>query len=264
MPGRIGTGGRTARRFLVLSSLAMVLALVFGASLAIAQGRVILPWSAHTSGGDDLTSLRHKMRAVTVGQSAIGISKSDEFQVELGFLTGVRAGPAAFATLAANLALTPTATPEPPATETPTAETPTAEPTADPAVPTETPEVTASETPKLVPTVRPPTATATRRPRPTPTSVPRPTATGEPIVIVVTSPPGPSPTSEPTPAAPAAPPTPLVIVVTSVPPSAPDVPESPVGGLCSAPRSHGPFPLDLGLLMILASPFALWRLNSRS
>ncbi len=260
MPGRIQSSGGTARRVFVLSSLTVLLALVFSASLVVAQGQVIMPWSAHTSGGDDLTSLRHKMRAVTVGQSAIGVSTSDEYQVELGFYTGVRAGPEAFASLAAELALTPTATPEPAATDTPTPE-----PTEEPAVPTETPEAAFTASPTLVPTVPPPAATATRPPRrPTATSVPLPTATGEPIVIVVTSPPRPSPTSEPSSAAPVAPPTPLVIVVTSVPPSTPAAPESPVGGLCSAPGSKGPLPLDLGLLMILAAPLALWRLNSGS
>ena len=268
MPGLIGLRGRTARRVLVLSSLTFLLALVFGAGLVVSQGRVLMPWSTNTNGGADLTSLRHKMRAVAVGQSAMGVASSDEYELELGFHTGVRAGPSAFASLAAELALTPTTTPEPETTNTPTpepTETP-AQPTEEAAVPTETPEATSTATPTLVPTVPPkPTATATGLPRPSATMVPKATPTSEPIVIVVTSPPRPSsPTPEPPAAAPAVPPTPLVIVVTSVPPSAPVTPESPVGGLCSASGSRGPLPIDLGLLMIMAAPLALWRFRSRS
>ena len=69
-----------------------------------------MPWSAHSNGSDDLASPKNKMQAVTFGQSALGVVESDEYQLELGFYTGVRAGPAAFAALAAELVLTPTST----------------------------------------------------------------------------------------------------------------------------------------------------------
>ena len=91
---------------------------------------------------------------------------------------------------------TPTATPEPTATDTPTP-TATPEPTAtDTPTPTATPEPTATDTP--TPTVTPePTATNT----PTPTATPEPTATDTPNP---TATPEPAATATPTPTATAA------------------------------------------------------------
>ena len=108
---------RRHRRYAVVALAAAVVAVAFGASFVAAQeSRNFLPWFTQTSGGgptgDSNTILR-----TSLGQAAMGNSTSDDFEITLGFHTGVIAGAPAFAARVQELALTPlppTSTPLPP------------------------------------------------------------------------------------------------------------------------------------------------------
>lgn len=253
----------------------------FGASFALAQeSRTFLPWSTFGNGAAQMTSTKNIMRGV-IGQNAVGSTFSDDdlddrFEVILGFQTRALASDDAFAELIGQLALTPVSTPVPVATETPTPE-PTAEATEVPASPTAqaTAEATAEATATPEPvgdTPTPPPATSTpfpRQPTATPvpiTEVPTTEPTVEPTSVVAVETTLPEPTETPL-SAPEATATPFILVVTSVPEPEPSPtvapPPPPPGGICSAPSTHGPSPLDLGWLMLLVAPLALWRFGRK-
>ena len=280
---RLAYKGRKLRRLSVVSGLSVLMLVAFGASFALAQeSRTFLPWSTLGNGAAQLTSTKNIMRGV-VGQNAVGRTFSDDdlderFEVILGFQTRALASEDAFAELIAQLALTPIATPVPAATQTPTP-MPTAVATSIPVSPTATAVVTAVAsavaTATPVPVGNTPTpipATSTPFPRlPTATLVPAsqvptavPTVEPTPVVIVTTTVPEPTETPLPAPEATA---TPFILVVTSVPEPEPSPtiapPPPPSGGICSAPSRHGPSPLDLGWLMLLVAPLALWRFGKK-
>jgi hypothetical protein len=268
----------------VVSLMAVLAAAAFGASFVFAQeaqeGRAFLVWHVQIPGGSQVTDEGRNILQGLVGQPAVGTMFSDDedreqFELTLGFHTGVMAGPDAFASLVQNLALTPLATQEAASTETPTpgpTESPTETSTEVPSSPTattepQTPTATAESQPSTATaTPVPPSPTATAPPIPTPspqqavTPVPStampPADTPSPTVI-----PPPSPTSEPAPTR-----TPIFIVVTEPPAEQPPAPTAtpvpPSGGICSVP-GNGPLPLDVGLLLILAAPIVLWRFGIR-
>ena len=97
---------RKQRRFAAVALTAAVLAVVFSVSFVAAQeSRNFIPWFTQANGagptGDSDTILRTSM-----GQAAMGRSTSDEFDLTLGFHTGVQAGAPAFAARVRELALT--------------------------------------------------------------------------------------------------------------------------------------------------------------
>lgn len=255
---RLITVNRRHRRYAVVVLTVAVVAAAFGVSFVAAQeSRNFLPWFTQANGGgstgDDETILR-----VSLGQAAMGRTTSDDFEIVLGFHTGVLAGAPAFAARVRELALTPlptatstprpTATPEP--TEVPADASPTVEVVED--TPTQAPppaEDTPTPEPGIIPTST--AVPATRTPTP-----PAATPTNTPVVIVVTSVPGP-PTATPEIKLTA---TPFIIVVTAPPADTP-TPEPPSGGVCGLPASHGSAPLDLGMLMLLMAPLMLWRIG---
>ena len=236
---------------------AAVVVAAFGVSFVAAQeSRNFIPWFTQANGGNSASNDDTIMRT-SLGQAAMGRSTSDDFEVILGFHTGVLAGAPAFAARVRELALTPlptpTSTPRPTATPEPT-EVPSE--TTEPVEDTPTPEApvegeTPTSTPESTPTSTALPPTSTPAVPETPTASP----TVTPVVIVVTS--VPEPVTEPEATA-----TPFIIVVTA-PPSDIPAPEPTSGGVCGLPVNHGSAPLDLGMLMLLVTPFTLWRFGFR-
>lgn len=246
---------RRRRRHVVVAVSVAIAALAFGASFVAAQeSRNFMPWFTQSSAGgttgDDDTILR-----TSVGQTAMGRMVSDDFEVTLGFYTGVQAGAPAFAARVQELALTPlptsTSTPVPTATLVPTEVPAEATATSQAVEDTPTPESPAVEdTPTMVAS---PTSTSVPPTQaPTATEIPVDAPTNTPIVIVVTTPP--EPETEPVATA-----TPFIIVVTAPPADTPTPTPPSSGGACGVPTNPGSGPLDLGMLMLLVAPLMLWR-----
>lgn len=264
----------------------------FSASFVIAQEsdndsnglRVFAVWHTFSNGAGTMNSADNSLRAL-VGQTALGEAESQEdnpnndfeFDLTLGFHSGVVAGTESFLgilpsptpTLTPTVTVVRTSTPTPADTRVPgDTKVPTSEATQE-ATPTPTAAPAVTKVPTAQnnqPTDTPlPTETSTPEP-PGPTAVP----TNTPIVIVAVTtalptiaPILPTPTT-----ASQTPPTqePLVVVVTTPPePQQPPTPEPtpiPAGGVCSAPLGHGPAPVDLSLLMLLTTPL-IWRFGLR-
>jgi hypothetical protein len=253
---------RQGRRLAVVSALSMLaLVSVFGASFAIAQeqddGFVFMPWYALASGGAHMEGNNNTMRVV-VGQSAIGEAETgrnrpddDQYQITLGYNAVELVGTEGFAQAV------PSVTPTQPPANTPTAtatmpsiETPTQTPT----------EVATSPTATQAPATA--TATTTRTPVP-PTETPTSSPTQPPVTPTETlAPSTATATVSPTATATTVPPATVVAATATPEPVTPTATPEPTGGVCSLPQGEGPRPLDVGLLLVLATPF-LWRLWTR-
>lgn len=247
---------------IVVTVMAIMAIVAFGVGYVAAQegGRFFLVWSTQGNGAGQMSSQDNTLRGL-LGQTTMGRTTSDDFDLTLGFHTGARAGVEAFGEQVRSLAMTPLPTATLVPTETPTP-VPTGTPTAVP--PTSTPSpIPDTPTPSPIPTDTPiPTTT----PTPTITPVPTSTLSPTPVVIVVTSEPVPTDTPLPPTEEPAPSPTPAIIIVVATPgPEEPTAVPEPLsgGGACSAP-SNGSAPIEGGLLMLLAMPVVLWRFGLRS
>ena len=252
---------RRQRRYAVVALATAVVVVAFGASFVAAQeSRNFMPWFIQANGGGTTGDSNTIMRT-SLGQLAVGRTTSDDFEITLGFDTGVQAGASAFAARVRELALTPrptsTATFPPTATSEPTKAPTDATATAETVAHTPTPETpSADDTSTPVPGERP-TSTAVPATR-TPVSAGPPTEipTNTPVVIVVTSVPEPAPETVPEATA-----TPYIIVVTAPPADTP-TPEPPSGGACGLPVNNGLDSLDLGMLMLLLAPLMMiWKIG---
>ena len=132
----------------------------------------------------------------------------------------------------------------------PPSPTPTPASTPTPVPPTPAPTATPTATPTSTPTPVPPTPTPTAMPTATPTSTPTPV------------PPTLTPTATPVLAA-------AALVAATATAAAGELPRptrtepssalpEPTGGACSAPSGQGSMPVEVGMLLLLASPVAIW------
>lgn len=242
---------RKHRRYAVVALAAAFVVATFGVSFVAAQeSRNFMPWFNQANGGGALAD-RDTILRTSMGQAVMGRSTSDDFEVVLGFHTGVLAGAPAFAARVQELALTPlpTSTSTPPPTRTPESADATA--TAETVGETATPDPVVEDTP--TPEERPTSTAVPPTQTPALPGTPGDLPTTTPVVIVVTS--VPEPGLEPEATA-----TPYIIVVTA-PPSDVPTPEPPSGGACGLPANNGPIPLDLGMIMLLVAPLMLWRIG---
>lgn len=252
---------RRQRRYAAVALTVAVVAVAFGASFVVAQeSRNFMPWYTQANGGGPTTDADTILRT-SIGQVAMGRATSDDFEVTLGFHTGVIAGAPAFSSRVQELALTPlptatatlppTATPAP--TEVPTEVPPEATdtPAGQPVEDTPTPDApVAEDTP--VPADSPTSTSVPPTRAPSVTEPPSELPTNTPIVIVVTTAPEPGPEATATP----------YIIVVTAPPADTPTPPPPSGGACGVP-ANGSGPVDLGMLMLLVAPLMLWRFGFR-
>ncbi len=225
---RLTYRGRMARRLGVLAMLGLALVGAFGVSFVTAQGGDFIPWGALTSGGGTGVSATNDRQLLSyMDTTFLGETSSDSFTVKTGFLRGFGAAPGTFSAPIPEPTPTPTPSPTPEPTPVPT-------PTATPVV-----EATATSQPDTEPT-------------PTPPAEAEPTATPVQTVEADKETPEPSPTgvalAQASPSAPGEVPT---------RPPRPEPTPGPSGIGCSVPSTNGPYPLELGLVMLLGMPLLL-------